>query len=64
MAEEAVREKSEAIKKDLDEGLKALLDHVAVELAEEYVRLIEEAADTETATRVDNPEMTLRGGSK
>jgi hypothetical protein len=29
---------------ELDPALRALLDHVAVELAEEYVRLMEEAA--------------------
>ncbi len=43
---------AEADSTGLDEGLRALLDHVAVELAEEYVRLMEasvEADSTETA---------------
>jgi hypothetical protein len=33
----------------LDTELRALLDHVAVELAEEYIRLMEKAATKETA---------------
>jgi hypothetical protein len=33
----------------LDPNLRALLDHIAVELAEEYVRLMEAAANAETA---------------
>ena len=36
----------------LDPNLCSLLDHIAVELAEEYVRLMEAAADAEI---VDDP---------
>lgn len=36
--------KSKTIGNTLDEGLKAMLDHVATELAEEYVQLMERAA--------------------
>lgn len=35
----------------LDEGLRALLDHIACELAQEYVRLMEAAAEEQTANR-------------
>lgn len=35
----------------LAEGLRALLDHIACELAQEYVRLMEAAAQEETADR-------------
>lgn len=40
----------------LDGGLRALLDHIACELAKEYVRLKEAAAQEETADRHDEGE--------
>lgn len=36
----------------LDPGLRALLDHVAAELAQQYIRLMEAAASCETAAAV------------
>lgn len=59
-----MRAKSEAIKKDLDEGLKALLDHVAVELAEEYVRLMEHAAQNELAPATTSTSIAEGGNSQ
>lgn len=35
----------------LDPNLRSLLDHIAVELAQEYIRLMEVAAEAETLTR-------------
>lgn len=35
----------------VDESLRALLDHIAGELAQEYVRLMEAAAEEETSGR-------------
>lgn len=35
----------------LDSGIRELLDHIAVDLAHEYVRLMESAADAEAAEK-------------
>lgn len=45
----------------IEPPLRALLDHVAIELAQEYVRLMEEAATAE-ARCVERPSMESRGG--
>jgi hypothetical protein len=37
----------------LDPGIRNLLDHIAVELAEEYIRLMDAAAHSESVTRSD-----------
>lgn len=46
----------------IESGLRALLDHIAVELAHEYVRLMEEAAKEETQAPGDE-EPADRGGA-
>jgi hypothetical protein len=44
----ASAKRAEVREPSLGEGLRELLDHIAVELAEEYVRLMEAAAQNET----------------
>lgn len=39
--------RAEAREPNIGEGLRQLLDHIAAELAEEYVRLMEAAAENE-----------------
>ena len=38
-----------AAAEELDSSVRAFLDHIAVELAEEYIRLMEATANAETA---------------
>jgi hypothetical protein len=49
-------ERAEAQKPEFDDGLKSLLDHVARELAQEYIRLMEAAADKEKPERPEGGE--------
>ena len=46
----AAREHEVAGEEIVDPQLRPLLDHIAAELAQEYIRLMEAAAQTETAT--------------
>jgi len=48
----AAREQEVAGTERIDPGLRPLLDHIAAELAQEYIRLMEAAARTETANTV------------
>jgi hypothetical protein len=58
-------ERAEVREPSLGEGLRELLDHIAVELAEEYVRLMEAAAENEArcaGTRPMAPPRKAGGG--
>lgn len=61
----ASAKRAEARESNLDEGHRELLDHIAVGLAEEYVRLMEAAAENEARcakTRPMAPPQNAGGG--
>lgn len=45
----AAREQEVGVAERVDPDLRSLLDHIAAELAQEYIRLMEAAANEETA---------------
>jgi len=48
----AAKEEKVASAARIDPELRPLLDHIAAELAQEYIRLMEAAADTDTAANL------------
>lgn len=53
-----------SVEEGINPRLRPLLDHIAVELGEEYVRLMEEAVTAESAPVDPTPELALEGGTR